>query len=78
MALSAKLKSRIRAAITNKVDADEMIAAIESGANPKAAHVANVVAADATDLASAEALANANKVTTNAILAALQAANLMA
>lgn len=78
MALSAKLKSRIRSAITNKVDADEMIAAIESGANPKASHVANIVTADATDLASAEALSNANKAKINEILAALQAASLMA
>lgn len=77
MALSDKLKKRIRSAITNKVDADEMIAAIESGANPKAANVPAVATANATDLASAEALANQLKTTVNAVIAALQAANLM-
>lgn len=44
----------------------------------KAATVAAVATADATDLATAEALANQLKVTVNAILTNLKAANLMA
>lgn len=78
MALSEKLKARVRSAITNKTDADALIAAIESGANTQAAHVANVTTVNATDLATAEALANANKAKINEILAAMQAAGQMA
>lgn len=76
--LSEKLKARIRVAITNKDQAEELIAAINAGGNPVATHVTNVTTADATDLASAEALANANKAKINEILAAMQAAGQMA
>lgn len=44
---------------------------------PQAA-IADIATADATDLASAEALANANKAKINAILAALRAAGIIA
>ena len=46
--------------------------------NTAAAHVAPIATADATDLATAEALANANKAKINALIAALIAAGLMA
>jgi hypothetical protein len=72
MAMSKKLQAMIKIAIPDKAAAAEMIA--DAGV---AAHVANVVVADATDLATAIALANANKVTINAILAAMQAAGQM-
>ena len=79
--LSNDAVKALRAALASKGMhgyAEEIIAAINGGANPVAAHVANVTTANATDLASAEALANANKVAINAILASLQAAGLMA
>jgi hypothetical protein len=47
------------------------------GVSP-AAHVAPVTTANATDLPTAQALANANKVAINAVIAALIAADLMA
>lgn len=49
----------------------------EHGAPAQAAAVASISTADASDLATAVALANANKVTTNAILVSLRAAGLM-
>lgn len=73
MSASKKLQALIKVAIPDKAAAAELIA----DSSGVAAHVANVATADATDLASAEALANANKVAINAILAALQAAGLM-
>ena len=76
--LSDKLKARVRVAITTKDLAEELIAAINAGANAQAAHVASVATADATDLPSAIALANSNKAKMNELLAALQAAGLMA
>lgn len=78
MALSALARNYLTVALANKKISKEVADAIDSASNlHAAAHVANVTAVDATDLASAEALANANKVTINAILAALQAAGLM-
>lgn len=76
--LSKKTQDIVIVALANRVAGKEVSAAINAAlpAVP-AAHVANVTTANATDLASAIALANANKVTTNAILAALQAAGLM-
>lgn len=47
------------------------------GAHLPLAKIAAIATADATDLASAEALANANKAKINAILASLTAAGLM-
>jgi hypothetical protein len=78
MALSQKLKNRIRVSITNKVDADELIAAIEAGGNPQGAAVADVVTANASDLATAIALANSNKAKINELLASLRAAGIIA
>lgn len=43
-----------------------------------AAAVADIATADATDLATAQALANANKAKINALLAALRTAGLLA
>jgi hypothetical protein len=59
-------------------DGEEIAAAIMAAqALSPAAAVAPVSAANAVDLPSAEALANANKVAINAIIAALIAAGLM-
>jgi len=77
MALSTKARKRFETAMARRAEAEEILNAIDAGGNTPAAHVANVTTANAIDLASAEALANANKVTINAILAALQAAGLM-
>ena len=79
--LSNDTQKKLRAALASKGlhgFAEEIIAAINSGGNPVAAHVANVTTADASDLPTAEALANANKVAINAILSSLQAAGIMA
>lgn len=73
MALSSKLKSRIRVAITNQTDANELIAAIDASGSPAAA-VADIATADAIDLATAITLANATKAKVNQLLASLRAA----
>lgn len=78
MALSAKVKARIRAAMTNKADADALISAIESGANAQGAAVADIATADGSDAATTQALANATKAKVNALLAALRAAGIIA
>lgn len=78
MALSEKLKSRIRVAITNKADADSLIAAIESGSNPQAAAVADVTTPNGSDAATTQTLANANKAKINELLASLRAAGILA
>ena len=78
MALSDKARKRLEVAMARRDAADEICDAIDAAApHAPAAHVANVSAPDATDLASAETLANANKAAINAILASLQAAGLM-
>lgn len=74
MALLKETKDRIAVALAHRKSADDLIKAVEK----QAAHVANVSQADATDLPSAEALANANKAKINELLAALKAAGLMA
>jgi hypothetical protein len=78
MALSDKLKNRIRVSITNKADADALIAAIESGSNPQGAAVADVSTANGSDPATTQALANANKAKINELLASLRAAGIIA
>lgn len=78
MALSAKAKKRLEVAMARRAEAQEIIAAIEAGGNPQAAAVADLTTADATDLASAEALANANKAKINELLASLRAAGILA
>lgn len=78
MVLSKDAKYRLEVAIADRRAAKEISDAIEAGSNPQAANVANVTTADATDLPTAVALANANKAKINELLAALQAAGLMA
>lgn len=89
MALSNKAKKRLEVAIARRTEANEIIAAIESGANPKAANVAaigtttNLVGVDGTGsnaapLAGTEARLDAIEAKVDAILAALKAAGLMA
>lgn len=77
MALSEKLKGRIRAAITNKADADALIAAIDSGSAVGVA-VANIATADGSDAATTQALANATKAKVNELLASLRGAGVIA
>jgi predicted RecA/RadA family phage recombinase len=48
------------------------------GRIPAGAHIAQIATADATDLASAEALSNANKAKINTLLTALQTAGILA
>lgn len=89
MALSEKLKARIRSAITNKDDADSLISAIESGANAQAAAVAplgatsDLVGVDGTGsnaapLAGTEARLDAVEGKVDAVIAALKASGQMA
>lgn len=89
MALSAKTKKRIEVALARRAEANELIAAVEAGANAKAASVAaigtttNLTGVDGTgnnaaDLATTEARLDAIESKINAILAALKAAGLMA
>ena len=76
--LSSKLQEMIEIAIPDRKASAELIAALNAaeGLSP-AADVASVSTANATDLASAEALANQLKTTVNAILAALKASGQM-
>jgi hypothetical protein len=89
MSLSEKVKGRIRSAITNKDDADALIAAIESGANPQASSVAvigttsNLVGVDGTGsnaapLAGTESRLDAVEAKIDAVITALKTAGLMA
>jgi hypothetical protein len=73
MSISTKTQHKLDVALGSKDAGAEVGAAL----NRIAADVATVSTANATDLASAEALANANKAAINAILAALKAAGLM-
>ncbi len=77
MALSTKARARLIAAMAHKALATEVANAIDAGGNTPAADVAAVSTANATDLTSAEALANQLKTTVNAILTNLKAAGLM-
>lgn len=77
MALSQSAKDILIVAMANRAAASEVSAAIDAAFDAPASHVASIATANATDLATAEALANATKVTVNQILAALQAAGLM-
>lgn len=89
MALSAKAKKRLEVAMARRAEANEVIAAIEvPGSTNVAAHVAditssNLVGVDGTGsnaapLAGTETRLDALEAKVNAILAALQAATLMA
>lgn len=73
MALSKNAREVLVVALANKKLATE----VADRADRQAANVPAITTANATDLASAEALANANKAAVNAIIAALQAAGLM-
>lgn len=77
--LSQRTQDLITNAIADEAGAAELIAAINASEGfTEAADVAAVSTANATDLASAEALANANKTAINAILSSLKAAGIMA
>lgn len=89
MALSAKAKKRLEVAMARRAEANEVIAAIESGANAKAAAVAaigatsNLVGVDGTGsnaapLVGTEARLDAIEAKVDAVIAALKAAGLMA
>lgn len=89
MALSAKAKKRIEVALARRAEANEVIAAIESGSNPQAAAVAalgatsNLVGVDGTGsnaapLVGTEARLDAIEAKVDALIAALKAAGLMA
>jgi|GEM_PF-2929114 len=89
MALSTKAKKRLEVAMARRAEANEVIAAIESGANTPAANVAalgttaNLVGVDGTGsnaapLAGTESRLDAIEAKVDAILAALKAAGLMA
>lgn len=87
MALSTKAKKRLEVAMARRTEALEVIAAIDAGANAKAASVAaigtttNLVApaviADAAPLVGTENRLDAIEAKVDAILAALKAAGLM-
>jgi hypothetical protein len=92
MALSSKAKKRIEVALARRAEANEVIAAIESGANPQAASVpvlgtlAAVGAVDVADVGPANVALSADvdariaslQAKIDAIISALKAAGLMA
>lgn len=88
MALSEKLKERIRIAISNKDDANDLISAIELGMAPQADNVpligvtSNLVGVDGTGsnaapLAGTESRLDAVEAKVDALIGALIAANIM-
>ena len=89
MALSAKAKKRLEVAMARRAEAQEVINAIEAGANPKAANVAaigtttNLVGVDGTGsnaapLAGTESRLDAIEAKVDALILALKNAGLMA
>jgi len=89
MALSAKAKARFEKAMARRIESNEILAAIEAGANAKAAHVAaigvtsNLVGVDGTGsnaapLAGTESRLDVIEAKVDAVIAALIAAGLMA
>ncbi len=76
MEVSHEIKAAINGSIANPAAAEMVIESLESSLSPAAA-VANIATPDATDLASAEVLANANKAKINALLVSLRAAGLL-
>lgn len=80
MALSAAARRRLEVALAHRATAKEIADAVDSGGNAQAAAaVADVSVSIVTaDLPSALALADANKVAINALLASLRAAGLLA
>jgi hypothetical protein len=77
MALSTKARKRLEVAMARRAEAKEVADAIDAGGNSPAATVAAITTANATDLPTAQALANQLKTTVNDILTALKAAGLM-
>ena len=73
---SSKVKAAIKGSIANPEAASKVIDAVDA-VGKVAASVAAITTPDATDLASAQTLANANKAKINALIAALKAAGLM-
>lgn len=71
MALSAKAKKRLEVAMARRVEANEVIAAIEAGSNQQAAAVADIA-----DPGTATAEDVADKV--NELMASLRAAGMLA
>lgn len=78
MALSTRTKTYLAIALADQTASAEVAAAVGSALSSQAADVAAITTANATDLTTAEALANQTKTTVNAILAALKAAGIMA
>lgn len=89
MALSAKAKRRLEVAMARRVEAQEVIAAIESGSNPQAAAIAaigvtsNLVGVDGTGSNAAPLVGTESRLDTieakvDAVIAALKTAGLMA
>lgn len=78
MALSLKARAVLIVGLANKSVGREVADAIDAGGDIVAAAVASVAAVDASDLPSAIALANANKVAINALLVSLRAAGVVA
>jgi hypothetical protein len=78
MTLSLKARTVLISSLANKSVGKEIADAIDSNVIVQAASVAAVSAANATDLPTAIALANANKIAINAVIVSLKAAGLMA
>ncbi len=78
MALSTKTRKRVEVALARRDAAKELCDAVDTGGNAVAANVTDISTADASDLATAITLANATKAKVNALLASLRAAGLMA
>lgn len=80
MALSPRTRRRLEVAMARRQEAMEIADAIDAAtvaSGSSAEPVADVAVEDATDEQTAAALANANKATINALLAALRSAGLM-
>jgi hypothetical protein len=78
MALSLKARAVLIVGLANKSVGREVADAIDAGGDIVAAAVDSVAVVNASDLASAIALANANKVAINALLVSLRAAGVVA
>lgn len=76
MALSAKARRRLEVALANRAQAKEVADACDL-AGSKIANVAAVATANASDLATAQALANQLKVTLNDLISKAIAAGIM-
>ena len=77
---SHKIEAAIKGSIANPEAASSVINAVDSALVDAAvvAAVANIATADASDPATTQALANANKAKINALLAAMRTAGILA